>query len=140
MFYTNRQAIVTESKMRVRIDTDDIELVIRDGRISSFRLKKESEAGVEDFMAGLAGLTKTIDEMYLRAVNVAHLNHAISTGDGGELRSLLMSLEHGLDLNCNCKNCFLSYIRGFIEFDARSSEFFVQYAPSLNACLLRDKS
>ena len=135
---------VTEPKMHVCINTDEIELTILDGRISSFRLKRDVGAtgpkGPEAFMADIAGLTKTIDEMYIRAVTVAQLNHAINTSDGNALKVQLTSLEYGLDLNCNCKNCFLSYIRSFIEFDTRSSEFFMRYTPSLNACLLKDKN
>jgi hypothetical protein len=135
-----KRGAVTKSTMRVCIDTNDIKLVIANGRVSSFKLKHAISGDIETFMGGLARLTKTIDEMYLRAVNVAHVNHAINRKDWEELSSLLKSQESGFDLNCNCKNCFLSYVRGFIEMDQTNEEFFAKHSPTLYRCIVNDKT
>lgn len=125
--------------MIVRIDTDDVQIVVRDGRVTNFNLKGEKIDDLEKFMGGLAQLTKAVDEMYIRTVEVAHLNHAINTRDDQELVAKLKMLNDGWDLHCNCKNCFLSYVRGFIEINERNQKVFADNNPLLYLCLQQDR-
>ena len=125
--------------MIVRIDTDDVQIAIRDGRITNFKLKGEKIDDLEKFMGDLAQLTKTVDEMYIRTVDVAYLNHATNTHDYEQLATKLRMLDTGWDLHCNCKNCFLSYVRGFIEINETTKGLFSENNPLLLLKLQEDR-